>query len=66
MNTDYKKCSCGEDCYMHDDSDEQAVRPCWGDVITVDELCWGDDYSWVHACRGHTNYYLDGVYREIT
>ena len=63
MSHEYKKCSCGGDCYLYDNDDEQKIRPCWGDVDPIDEIDWGDElgWSWVHSCEGHWEQYQGSV-----
>lgn len=48
---------CGDHCYAIHSEDK-----CWGVVEVVDEEFWGEDYCWVHACRGHEDEYFGGQY----
>lgn len=61
----YEQCSCPSDCYMLD-IEEDPNKPCWGEVRAIDEIDWGDDWSWVHACEGHASVYDGDVYEENT
>lgn len=59
MNKTYKKCECGSDCIYFDDN---INEPCWGPVSAIDEVYDGDDWGWIHVCRGHGNVYDGGEY----
>lgn len=53
---------CGDACYKLGDNPNQ---PCWGNVAVIDEVELEDgDYAWVHACRGHEDYYYGGEYKQ--
>lgn len=52
VENSYEQCSCGSDCMSIDKSEE----PCWGEVNAIDEINLGDDWGWVHGCKGHTDY----------
>ena len=57
--TDY--CCKGFDCCFFGDSTPE--EPCWGVVSVIDEICYGDDYNWIHCCEGHeVNYLGNGKY----
>ena len=58
----YKPCDCGSDCYMLGQN-KNPLQPCWGNVSVIDEIRWGDDWSWFHACQGHSEMY-DGFEYE--
>jgi len=57
----YKECdTCGADCvYARVDG-----GPCWGEVSVVGEDSMGDDWYWIHACEGHSDYYDHGPYKS--
>jgi len=50
----YKECHCGADCRILEFNDKE--EPCWGEVHAVDEETFGDDWSWIHGCEGHSLY----------
>lgn len=64
MNTYNPDFCCGEDCYKFDFDDEQKTQPCWGKVRVVDEIRYGDDWNWVHACEGHYDMWDGGSYKN--
>lgn len=44
-------CCPGLHCYHGNEAE-----PCWGQTEVVDEINWGDDWGWVHACEGHARW----------
>jgi len=54
---------CGDDCSFNWHATEE--EPCWGDVEVIDEIYSETDWSWIHACQGHTNYDWTGSEKNI-
>lgn len=50
---------CNEDCYAIDYDTE-----CWGETEVITEEYSDDDHWWIHACKGHQDYYNGGDYIE--
>jgi len=40
---------CNSDCFAYDDDRGK----CWGDVSVIDEISSEEEFSWIHACKGH-------------
>lgn len=59
MNKSYNACHCGGDCFAL--SKDPINEPCWGQVEVSDEVQMGDDWVWIHECKGHLFCYSEGA-----
>ena len=61
----YEKVCCNADCWFEDYSTED--QPCWGKVEAIDEDYSEDDWTWIHACKGHKGFdYRGGEHQQYT